>query len=107
MMLMYVEVITAIEARQIVIDKTREARELREEALVQILQDLDKSIREAVRYCELQTTVSLQSINRLVDINIPASKDTVLCLAQYLSNLGYQFDAFTNHTSSLTVRWTQ
>ena len=103
----HVEVINAADAKKFVIDLNREAKVLYEEAIVEVLEDMNERVRKAIKFGELETLINLHPIQRLTDINIQAAKLAVTIFGARLSDLGYDFDPFTNHTTVMTIRWSR
>jgi hypothetical protein len=98
-------IISAGEAHKAVIDMCRDARDLADDAVNQILEDLNYKVKNAIQFAEFEAQVTLAPINRLNAINIKAAKDCVALLAHSLNQLRYDHSSFTNHTPSITVRW--
>lgn len=100
-----VQVISAAEAKKAVLDMQKEAKILAEEALIQVYENLDQKVRTAIKFGEWQATIDLSPISRLIDINVEASKLSVVLLSNKLKDLNYKFDFFTNHSNIMIVRW--
>lgn len=98
-------IISAAEARKVVVDMKRTARVLAQEALDQVMADVDSKVRDAIKHGEMQANINLSPIARLVDINIEASKQCVFALQCELERLGYNFDHYTNHSHYTVIRW--
>lgn len=97
--------ITAKEAKNITIDVLKDAAELSETAVNQILEETDLKIKCAARAGQLQIDMSLEPIVKLNDINIEAAKRSVHLLSGYMERYGYRTAGFTNHTVMTTIYW--
>jgi hypothetical protein len=99
--------IKASEAKQLAVDVLRQAQDLSSDATNKIIADLESKIKEAVRFGNMEATVSLEPMNRLNDINIEAAKRTVAYLGHILNDAGYAFDGFTNWSHYTIIRWNE
>lgn len=97
--------INAKEAKQIAVDARKAALDLSNEAVAMVVKELDSKITESSRAGALETSVSLYPIKRLNFINIEAAKLATMHLADKIRSAGYDFDTFTNHDSTLNIRW--
>jgi hypothetical protein len=99
------KIISADEARKIAVDTKKLAKELANEACNSILETINMKVTTESLLCNFQVEISLQPINRLVNINTEASKMAIMLLDYKLKELKYKTSPFTNHMSFMTIYW--